>query len=145
MTYTQLAILAVIIVSGIDVFIARTRLLTRKSFWVPYAIIVFFQLLTNGVLTGFGIVTYNGDFIIGESTPVDGPPPFIGQGRIAFAPVEDLLFGFALVLLSLVIWVWLGGRGVQRTPFAGPPLWRTTAPHRWGRSRSGGTSGTKGP
>lgn len=128
MTYTQLAITAVVAVVIIDLWLAKTRLITRKSFWVPYAIIVFFQLITNGVLTGFRIVTYDGGFIIGESTPTDGPPPFFGEGRIAFAPMEDLLFGFALVLLSLVIWVWLGRRGVQRTPFAGPPIWRRTQP-----------------
>lgn len=125
MTYTQLAVIGVVVVILVDLFIARTRLITRRAFWVPYAIIVFFQLITNGVLTGFSIVTYNGEVIVGESTPVDGPPPLIGEGRIAFAPVEDLLFGFALVLLSLVMWVWLGRRGVQRTPFAGPPLWRS--------------------
>jgi hypothetical protein len=124
MSYTQLAILGVVLAIVVDLFIARTRLITRRAFWVPYAIIVFFQLLTNGVLTGLSIVTYDGEFIIGDSTPVEGPPPFIGGGRIAFAPVEDLMFGFALILLSLVIWVWLGRRGVQRTPFAGPPIWR---------------------
>jgi hypothetical protein len=124
MSYTQLAIIGVIVVVLIDLFVLRTRMVTRRSFWVPYAIIVFFQLLTNGVLTGFAIVTYDGAFIIGESTPVDGPPPFIGQGRIAFAPLEDLLFGFALVLLSISMWVWWGRRGVQRNPMAGPPVWR---------------------
>jgi hypothetical protein len=127
MTYTQLAIAAVLIVIAVDMFVARTRLITRRAFWVPYAIIVFFQLITNGVLTGFAIVTYDGDFIVGESTPIEGPPPFLGEGRIAFAPMEDLLFGFALVLLSLVMWVWWGRRGVQRTPFAGPPIWRRSA------------------
>ena len=35
-----------------------------------------------------------------------------------------LLFGFSLVLLSLTLWIWWGRRGVQRTPLAGPPLWR---------------------
>lgn len=124
MTYTQLAIIGVISVIVIDLFIARTRLVTRKAFWVPYAIIVFFQLLTNGVLTGLRVVTYNGDVIIGESTPLDGPPPMLGEGRIFFAPLEDLLFGFALVLLSIVMWVVWGRRGVQRTPMAGPPRWR---------------------
>lgn len=124
MTYTQLAVLSVLLVVVVDLFVARTRLITRRAFWVPYSIIVFFQLVTNGVLTGFAIVTYNGDVIIGESTPTHGAPPFIGQGRIAFAPVEDLFFGFSLVLLSLVMWVWLGRRGIQRTPMAGPPVWR---------------------
>jgi hypothetical protein len=27
-----------------------------------------------------------------------------------YAPVEDLVFGFALVLTTCVVWVWLGGR-----------------------------------
>ena len=134
MTYTQLAVLGVLAAIIVDLVVLRTRLLTRRGFWVPYAIIVFFQLLTNGVLTGFGIVTYNGDFIIGESTPVDGPPPFIGSGRLVFAPVEDLMFGFALVLLSRAMWVWLGRRGIQRTPFAGPPVWRRPGPE----TQSGG-------
>jgi hypothetical protein len=29
------------------------------------------------------------------------------------------LFGFAMVLLTLSVWVWLGRRGIQRTPAAG--------------------------
>ncbi len=140
MTYTQLAVLSVVLIVLVDLFVARTRLITRKAFWVPYGIIVFFQLVTNGVLTGFGIVTYNGEVIIGESTPMDGAPAFIGEGRIAFAPVEDLLFGFSLVLLSLVMWVWLGRRGIQRTPMAGPPIWRTKPVLRMQERRSGGES-----
>ena len=51
---------------------------------------------SNGVLTGRGIVRYDPDAIIGL--------------RIVYAPVEDLLFGFALVLLTLSMWVWLGRR-----------------------------------
>ena len=37
---------------------------------------------------------------------------FIGTGRIAYAPVEDLAFGFALVLMTCVVWVWLGRRSI---------------------------------
>ena len=123
MTYTQLGIVAVIVMLILDLGILRTRLVTRKVFWVSYAIIVFFQLITNGMFTGFGIVKYDGDAIIGSTSPVEGPPPFIGDGRLAFAPVEDLLFGFAIVLMSLSLWIFWGRRGVQRTPKAGPPRW----------------------
>ena len=35
---------------------------------------------------------------------------FLGDGRIAYAPVEDLAFGFALVLMSCAAWVWAGAR-----------------------------------
>ena len=121
MSYTQLAVLGVLVVIVLDLAVFRTRLLRRRVFWVSYAIVVFFQLVTNGILTGFRIVRYDGEQIIGSSTPVDGAPPFLGDGRIAFAPVEDLMFGFALVVLTQVLWVWLGRRGVQRTPYAGPP------------------------
>jgi len=121
MTYTQLALAGVLLAVLNDLYLLRTKLVTRRIFWVSYSIIIFFQLISNGVLTGFGIVRYNGLVIIGSSTPVDGPPPMFGDGRIFFAPVEDLLFGFALVLLSLSMWVWLGRRGVQRAPISGPP------------------------
>jgi lycopene cyclase domain-containing protein len=120
-TYTQLGVLGVVAVVVLDLAVLRTRLLRRRVFWTSYAIVVFFQLVTNGILTGLRIVRYDGAAIVGSSTPVDAPPPFLGDGRIAFAPFEDLLFGFALVVLTQVLWVWLGRRGVQRTPYSGPP------------------------
>ena len=96
MTYTQAALLGVVATVLLDLLVLRTRLLTRKVFWTAYAIIVFFQLVTNGILTGRDIVTYDPDAIVGL--------------RIVFAPVEDLLFGFALVVQTLAWWVWWGRR-----------------------------------
>jgi RNA polymerase sigma-70 factor (ECF subfamily) len=90
-TYTQLAVVAVAGSALLDLAVLRTRLLRRRTFWVAYAIVVVFQLLTNGVLTGARIVRYDPGTIIGW--------------RIAYAPVEDLLFGFALVLQTLAWWV----------------------------------------
>jgi hypothetical protein len=124
MTYTQLGVVAVIVMLILDLWILRTRLVTRRIFWVSYLIIVFFQLITNGMFTGFGIVKYDDAAIIGSSSPAEGAPPFIGDGRLAFAPVEDLLFGFAIVLMSLSLWIFWGRKGVQRTPMGGPPRWR---------------------
>ena len=60
MTYTQIAIFAVAAAVIIDLFVFRTRLVRRRAFWVSYAIIFFFQLITNGMFTGFGIVQYDG-------------------------------------------------------------------------------------
>ena len=94
MTYTQIALLAVALVIVIDLFLFKTRLLRKKTFWSAYAIIVSFQLLTNWWLTSRNIVMYDEDIIIGI--------------RIASAPVEDLLFGFALVTGVLINWVRLG-------------------------------------
>lgn len=109
MTYTQLCAVALVASVLLDLVVLRTRLLTRKAFWVSYAIIVVFQLLTNGWLTGRGIVTYSADAVIGGAEPV-----LVGDGRLLYAPVEDLAFGFALVLQTLAWWVFWGRRGVQR-------------------------------
>jgi lycopene cyclase domain-containing protein len=108
-TYTQLAVLAVAATVVLDVAVLRTRLLGRRLFWVSYAIVLLFQLVANGILTGAGIVRYAGSAIVGS-----GAPAFVGDGRLAWAPVEDLLFGFALVVQTLAWWVYWGRRGVQR-------------------------------
>jgi hypothetical protein len=34
--------------------------------------------------------------------------------RVASAPLEDLLFGFALVLCVMAMWVYWGRKGVQK-------------------------------
>jgi lycopene cyclase domain-containing protein len=100
MSYTQIAICAVIAALIFDLFISKRKLTTRKVFWTSYAIIVFFQLITNWWLTSRDIVMYSDQAIIGL--------------RIASAPVEDLLFGFAMVLLVLDLWVYWGKKGIQR-------------------------------
>jgi lycopene cyclase domain-containing protein len=89
-TYSVLAVVAVLVVLAVDLAVLRTRMVTRRVFWVAYAIVIVFQLLMNGVLTGLEVVTYD--------------PAVIWGPRIAYAPVEDLLFGFALVTLTLASW-----------------------------------------
>ena len=84
MTYTQLALSALVCAVAFDIYGARTRLVFKRVFWTSYAIIIAFQLLTNWWLTSRNIVMYD--------------PAVITGIRIAAAPVEDLLFGFALVL-----------------------------------------------
>jgi len=104
-SYTIAAVIGVAGTVALDLLVLRTRLVRRRSFWTAYAIVLFFQLVVNGVLTGRRIVTYDGAAIIGSATP-----RLLGDGRIAYAPVEDLLFGFALVTQTLCWWVWLGRR-----------------------------------
>jgi lycopene cyclase domain-containing protein len=105
MTYTAAALLGIAGALAVDLAALRTRLVSRAAFWATYPIVLVFQLLSNGILTGRHIVIYDPRAIIGW--------------RVVFAPVEDLLFGFAMVLLTLSVWVWLGRRGVQRGPAAG--------------------------
>ena len=105
MTYTGIALVAALAAVALDRWAARTRLTTSRTFWASYAIIVGFQLLTNGWLTGRGIVRYDPKAILGGARVM-----LIGDGRLVYAPVEDLGFGFALVLTTCVVWVWLGSR-----------------------------------
>ncbi len=125
MTYTQLAVVAVVATALLDLLVLRTDVLRTRTFWKAYAIVLFFQLVTNGVLTGFRIVRYDGAAIVGSSTGAS-TPAFLGDGRIGFAPVEDLLFGFALVVQSVAWWVFWGrklssGKLSEREPPAPTP------------------------
>ena len=110
MSYTAAALLAVVATVVLDLLVLRTRLLLRRAFWVSYAIVVFFQLITNGILTGRGIVFYDGDVIVGSTSSAGQTPTLLGDGRVVFAPLEDLMFGFALVVQTLAWWVWWGRR-----------------------------------
>ncbi len=100
MSYTALAALGVLGAAVLDLAVLRTNLLRRRVFWVAYAIIFGFQLLTNGILTGRGIVNYAPNSITGL--------------RLAYAPIEDLAFGFSLVLQSQAWWVWWGRRRLDQ-------------------------------
>ena len=105
MTYTAIAVVAALAAVALDRWAARTRLTASAAWWTAYGIIVVFQLLTNGWLTGRRIVRYDPDAILGTEKV-----SLVGDGRLVFAPVEDLAFGFALVLTSCVAWMWLGRR-----------------------------------
>lgn len=96
MTYTEIVFLSLGFAMVLDLLIVKTGLLRRKAFWASYAIILPFQLITNWWLTSREIVTYNSTAILGL--------------RIASAPVEDLIYGFALILSVLSLWVYNGRR-----------------------------------
>ena len=103
MSYTALAVVGVLVCVLTDLVLLRTRLLLSRVFWLSYLIIVGFQLLVNGMLTGYRIVTYDPSTILGL--------------RIAFAPVEDLAFGFAMTVTTLMAWTRLaGGRHDEPAP-----------------------------
>lgn len=131
MTYTGIGLMVVAGAVLVDLFVVRTRMVTRKVFWVSYAIVLFFQLLTNGVLTGLEVFRYDPQMILGW--------------RVLNQPVEDLLMGFALVLLTDSLWIYWGRRGVQRTPMSGPPLWRRSVPASTNGAKPGGTGDGEPP
>ena len=96
MIYSDIALDSVMVAVLLDLFIVRSKMMTRGLFWLTYALIVPFQLVTNWWLTSKNIVMYSGSEIIGR--------------RVAGAPVEDLLFGFSLILLTLSLWEFFSRR-----------------------------------
>jgi lycopene cyclase domain-containing protein len=96
MIYSDIALDAVLLAVLLDLFILRSQMITRGIFWMTYALILPFQLLTNWWLTSKNIVMYSSNQIIGR--------------RLAGAPIEDLLFGFSMIVLSLALWEFFSKR-----------------------------------
>ena len=90
LSYTQITVYALIFTVFFDMFVTRNSLLSTLRFWFSYFIILPFQLITNWWLTSREIVMYNPESIMGL--------------RIASAPFEDLIFGFAMILATMTVW-----------------------------------------
>jgi len=87
--YTAIAIVSVFVTVFLD-HISGVGLLRRRGFYLFLLIILGFTFLVNGYLTGATIVRYASRFYLGL--------------RIGSIPVEDFLFGFSMVTLSIVFW-----------------------------------------
>ncbi len=90
MIYSDIALNAVFLAVVLDLFLLKSQMMTRGIFWLTYFLILPFQLLTNWWLTSKSIVMYSLSDITGQ--------------RLAGAPIEDLLFGFSMILLTLSTW-----------------------------------------
>jgi lycopene cyclase domain-containing protein len=91
--YTLPAVVAVAAVCGLEFAVLRTGLFRRPAYWLSMLIVIGFQILVDGWLTKLSapIVMYNDRQITGLRFPFD-------------IPVEDFLFGFALVTGVLLLW-----------------------------------------
>ena len=91
--YTLPAIVAVVVVVVWELWFLRTGLFRRASYWISMVIVVGFQIPVDGWLTKLSapIVVYNEEHTSGIRFPWD-------------IPVEDFLFGFALVTGVLLLW-----------------------------------------
>ncbi len=87
--YTILAILSVFLVIILDT-ITKTGILRRKESYIFFPVILIFKFLVNGYLTGHYIVRYDPAFSLGI--------------RIGSIPVEDFLFGFSMVTMTIIFW-----------------------------------------
>lgn len=92
--YTLPAVVAVVVVCVLELAVLRTGLFRKPAYWISMVIVVGFQILTDGWLTKLSapIVIYNDKHTSGLRFPWD-------------IPVEDFLFGWALVTAVLLLWV----------------------------------------
>jgi lycopene cyclase domain-containing protein len=97
--YTVAAACSVVVVLLLERWWLRTGILRTAQYWISMAIVGFFQVLVDGVLTDLDapLVTYDADAITGLRWPGD-------------IPVEDYLFGFSLITATMLVWVVLGRR-----------------------------------
>jgi lycopene cyclase domain-containing protein len=97
--YTVWALVAAAAVVAIEVLAIRSGIFKRPAYWVTIAIVWVFQVPVDGWLTKLSapIVIYNPRDFSGIRFPWD-------------IPIEDFVYGFALVTLVLAIWVRLGRR-----------------------------------
>jgi lycopene cyclase domain-containing protein len=91
--YTAPAVLAVLAVCALEFTALRTGLFRRPAYWLSMVIVVGFQILVDGWLTKLSapIVVYDDRQTTHIRFPFD-------------IPVEDFLFGFALVTAVLLLW-----------------------------------------
>ncbi|MFI1235661.1 lycopene cyclase domain-containing protein [Nocardia salmonicida] len=91
--YTLPALIAVVLVCGWELAFLRTGLFRRPGFWLSMIIVLSFQILVDGWLTKLTapLVLYDSEHITGIRFPWD-------------IPVEDYLFGFAMVTAVLLLW-----------------------------------------
>ena len=91
--YTVLAALAVASVLLVECVVVRTGVFRQAAYWVTIAIVLAMQVPVDGWLTKLSapIVRYDPSTITGLRFPWD-------------IPVEDFLFGYALVTAVLVSW-----------------------------------------
>ncbi|MGE2691084.1 lycopene cyclase domain-containing protein [Mycolicibacterium pulveris] len=91
--YTLPAVLAVIAVCLWEIRFLRTGLFRRPAYWLSMAIVLGFQIPVDGWLTKLSapIVIYDEQHSTGIRFPLD-------------IPIEDFLFGWALVTAVLLLW-----------------------------------------
>lgn len=87
--YTVLASISVLVTCLADAQ-SGVRLLKRPLYYLFLLVIACFKLAVNGYLTSSGIVLYN--------------PEFFSQIRVTSIPLEDFLFGFSMVTMTIIFW-----------------------------------------
>ncbi len=96
MSYTIPAVIAAVLTVSLDLLILRTKVLLTRHFRRMIGFMAIGFLLCNGVLTAVPVVTYN-------------PSDMLGI-RIFTIPIEDFVYGFSLITLTISIYEFINRR-----------------------------------
>lgn len=101
--YTIAAVAVVAAVVALELRFLRTGLLRSRAYWISMAICYAFMIAVNGWLTKLSapIVVYDERRTTGWRIPWD-------------IPVEDYLFGYALLTLTMLLWDAVRDRPIAR-------------------------------
>lgn len=91
--YTIPALIAVVVVILLESMVFRTGIFRTATYWISMVIVLGFQIPVDGWLTKLSapIVLYDDRHTSGIRFPWD-------------IPVEDFLFGWAMVTAVLILW-----------------------------------------
>lgn len=91
--YFLAAVVSVVFVVVLETAVLRTGLFRKPAYWLALAVMFAFQIPVDGWLTKLHapVVRYAEWAIIGVRIPWD-------------IPVEDFLFGFSMITLTLLLW-----------------------------------------
>lgn len=97
MTYAALSLAVLLLVAAATV--PTLRRLPGRSLLGTALVLVALTLVFDNVMVGVGLVAYDDELILGLRVPV--------------APVEDLSYALAAVMLVPAVWTWLGRRSAR--------------------------------
>ena len=97
--YTVAATISVLVIIAVELLWLRTGLFRQPQYWITMGIVLGFQVLVDGWLTKLSapIVRYRESAMTGIRIGWD-------------SPIEDFLFGYTLITLTLLCWTALARR-----------------------------------
>jgi lycopene cyclase domain-containing protein len=94
MTYAFLCLAVLVVIAAVTVPTLR-RLPGRPLLWAGLTLLAL-TLVFDNIMVSVGLVAYDDDLILGIRLPV--------------APLEDLSYTLAAIMLVPAVWTWLGRR-----------------------------------
>lgn len=99
LSYTAEAVGLAVAAVAFDWWVTRARVVRTRSFWIAWVVVALFQIPVDGLLTR-----------LSDPVVIYTPGTYLGVRLLDAIPIEDFLYGFALVLATISVWVRLGAR-----------------------------------